>query len=357
MSEEIRFSEKETDHNDQQDDSADQIKENGEIQSSLQRLIDASIKGNITSFEIIGEGFGGNVYLVRVEGGSQDACIIKTVDSSRETAYSVENDDDRVYGSRSSNFQPAYDLLSRNNIAVPQIFSSGTMPDDKGSSFVVMECLEGLSVRESLSHEGENREELQALVGNVLGKIHSITRDYQGWVEMPKSESRNWEEIFTHSLVNRLNCLSDQNILTTDIIEEIHSFIDQRQKEWAHPKEFVLSHLDGLQGLLKLNASHWDFQGVIDIEDHAFTDQRFALAGYELALNMDGIEISPIFWEKYQAQKAIDPTYEKFKSFFQLYYLLVWRDVFEKYSGDAEKRIKAIREIEETISDVIKNEK
>ena len=89
----------------------------------------------------------------------------------------------------------------------------------------------------------------------------------------------------------------------------------------------MFSHTDGFQGVLK-NAGGWTLLGVIDIEDHQFTDQRFVLAGFELSRLFYGLPIDPAFWDAYAGLKPIDPSYAAFKPLFQTYYLLVWTWVF-----------------------------
>jgi hypothetical protein len=91
---------------------------------------------------------------------------------------------------------------------------------------------------------------------------------------------------------------------------------------WVDPVHFVLSHGDGLQGMLVRGGNGWGLAGVIDIEDHLFTDQRFALSVYEMGLG--DAPVSDIFWVAYRQQASLDETYWQFRPLFQLYALLDW---------------------------------
>ncbi len=121
---------------------------------------------------------------------------------------------------------------------------------------------------------------------------------------------------------------------------------------WSDPVEFVLSHVDGFQGMAKYNDNVWMFTGFIDIEDYHFTDQRFALAGYELAVEFEGQVVPPTFWSGYQRYRAIDPTYPRLKSLFQLYYLFAWLPLcYDQGWGETEaERQRVIQRFEQLIA-------
>ncbi|HEY3887850.1 MAG TPA: hypothetical protein VGL73_04695, partial [Caulobacteraceae bacterium] len=78
------------------------------------------------------------------------------------------------------------------------------------------------------------------------------------------------------------------------------------------------------QGVMARRGGGWTLRGVIDIEDHQFTDQRFVLAAFELGHAVNGHDVPPDFWAAYTAGRPLDPSYATFKPLFQLYYLLVW---------------------------------
>jgi fructosamine-3-kinase len=93
---------------------------------------------------------------------------------------------------------------------------------------------------------------------------------------------------------------------------------------WIDPSRFVLSHGDGLQGMLVQVANGWALSGVIDIEDHRFTDQRFALAVHELEMSLGQALLNDSFWAAYLRHTTLDINYSQFRPLFQLYVLLDW---------------------------------
>lgn len=316
------------------------------LQKNIRSVIDQSKMGRVTGAEPIGQGFGGDVFLVRLEGQSLDQCILKLIPISREVPFEEESDDDRVYGARRDNFRPAYDIMRDNQITVPELYAVGTTEQpDKPSEYLAMEYFEGVSLREYVPNEDE-KQQVQSMIGREMGKIHKISRPYQGWVNLPENNKRNWQDIFKNSIKGRLNRLDA--ILSPELLTQTGSFVDEKFESWVDPAEYVLSHLDGFQGIANKDERGWNFQGVIDIEDHAFTDQRFVLAGHELASVMNGEELGPEFWDAYEQEKTVDPHYEEMKSLFQLYYLLVWRKVFEGTDN-----MKARAEIESFIEKIV----
>jgi hypothetical protein len=68
----------------------------------------------------------------------------------------------------------------------------------------------------------------------------------------------------------------------------------------------------------------WTFTGIVDIEDHYFVDQRFALAGYELFLHYGGRTVPAAFWAGYRQFKPVAVAYTSLRELFFLYYLLSW---------------------------------
>ena len=78
--------------------------------------------------------------------------------------------------------------------------------------------------------------------------------------------------------------------------------------------------------MLRKAGGAWTLAGVVDIEDHQFTDRRFVLAGLELSHTWHGRTVPPAFWDAYG---HAPPDHERFKPLFQLYYLLVWARVLQ----------------------------
>jgi hypothetical protein len=162
-------------------------------------------------------------------------------------------------------------------------------------------------------------------MGAVLGRLHTITRPHHGWVGMDPAYARRWPSAFATSFRGWL--ARGEGHLPPPLREAVERRCEPLLADLGEPAEFVFSHTDGFQGVLK-KAGGWTLLGVIDIEDHQFTDQRFVLAGFELSRSFYSLQIDPAFWRAYAALKPIDPSYARLKPLFQAYYLLVWTWVF-----------------------------
>lgn len=114
----------------------------------------------------------------------------------------------------------------------------------------------------------------------------------------------------------------------------LRAFVADHRRRWVLPREYVLSHVDGIQALATTDSrdtwnsphSGWVLTGHVDLEDFAFMDARLPLAGYEL--HYEGPErrrqVPPEFWSGYRRYKEPDPTYPVTRNLFQLFYLLAW---------------------------------
>jgi fructosamine-3-kinase len=259
---------------------------------------------------------GGEVGRVfRVDAGGA-AFVVKFVNAGPEASFAAERIDDRVYGSRWSNLVPAYDLLLANEVAVSTLHASGTLAD-AGLHYAVLDYLDG--------DPDDGSPAWSACMGAVLGRLHTITRAHHGWVGMEPEQAVRWASAFAASFRGWL--ARGEPHLAADLRETVARRCEPLLEALSEPVQFVFSHTDGFQGVLK-KAGGWRLLGVIDIEDHQFTDQRFVLAGFELSRAFYGLPVDPAFWDAYAAVKSIDPSYAAFRPLFQAYLLLVWTWVF-----------------------------
>jgi len=260
----------------------------------------------------------GHVFRVDTDGG---AYAVKFVRARPEPAFADEPVDDRVYGSRWSNLEPAYDLLKANGIAVPTLRATGAVAD-RGLSYAILDYLDG--------DPDDGSSPWAACVGRVLGRMHGVTRPYWGWVGMSPSDAMSWSAGFAASFHGWQARAKDH--LPPRLAQAVEQRCRPLLTGLGEPTRFVFSHTDGFQGVLK-KADGWSLLGVIDIEDHQFTDQRFVLAGFELSRVFYGQPVDPAFWKAYAAVTPVDPSYEDSKPLFQAFYLLVWTWVFRDRPG------------------------
>jgi fructosamine-3-kinase len=241
------------------------------------------------------------------------AYVVKFVRLVDEPAFADEPVNDRVYGARWSNLRPASALLEAHGIAAAAVRALGALPE-QGLAYAILDYLAG--------DADDHSPAWFAGVGAALGRMHGVTRPYQGWVDMPTPYPTTWTAAFAEGFRARL--AETAPLLAPGLRDTVGSRADGLLADLTEPGEFVFSHTDGFQGVMVRRGGAWMLRGVIDIEDHQFTDQRFVLAGFELGHAVNGRDLPPDFWRAYTAARPVDPSYTTFKPLFQLYNLLVW---------------------------------
>jgi hypothetical protein len=136
----------------------------------------------------------------------------------------------------------------------------------------------------------------------------------------------------------------------------LRSFVAEHRRRWVPPREYVLSHIDGIQAVVDRDTgdtgdgTRWVLRGHVDLEDFAFIDARMALAGYEL--EYEGQErrrrVPPEFWAGYRRHKQVDPTYEATRELFWFSTLLAWSRLpysaqWERWYRDTAEREKDVQ--------------
>ncbi len=307
-----------------------------ERQKVVKDVVENKLSAELLEASPLLGGYYGYVYKVRLKKDREERTIvIKLVSASEEPSFETEPVDDRVYGGRWSNLKPSYDLLVGAHMPVAALFGTGETIQD-GLQYSAMELIEGQPIKESYLQETDAviAEDLQHKIGEMMGRMHQITRLYQGWTEMKKPYPESWKLAFFESLRNRIDRAARIDPTMKALETRIRGFIAGRERVWTDPKAYVFSHTDGIQGMAKRDEKGWTITGIIDIEDNNFTDPCFVLAGYELGLKVEDRTVPASFWEGYKAYAPIDKRFEDLKELFQLYYLLVWLVVFHASSRD-----------------------
>jgi fructosamine-3-kinase len=273
----------------------------------------------------------GRVFRVDTDAG---ALVVKFVRSGRERSFSKEPPDDRVYGARWSNLLPAYELLKRSGVAAPTLRASGNLIDE-GLHYEVLDHLDG--------DADDFSSQWFSALGKSLGQLHAVTRPWQGWVAMGAPYAETWTAAFAASFQSRL--AQAKPIIGDALHPAIEDYVRQTTLALDEPEDFVFSHTDGFQGVFRRTDRNWRLMGVIDIEDHQFTDQRFVLAGLELSHAWSGRVVPPAFWNAYGAYRPVDRSYPRFRKLFQLYYLLVWARVLKGQGAPFETCIAQLQRV------------
>ena len=140
-------------------------------------------------------------------------------------------------------------------------------------------------------------------------------------MDQPAAPARPWGDTFFAAFDRILEraCIHAALAQRRPHLEQLRA---QYAGEWSEPASFVLSHGDGFQAMVARQGARWAVTGVIDIEDHRFTDARFALAVHELGAG--SIPLGAAFWTAYQQQRDLERSYGHVRPLYQLYVLLDW---------------------------------
>jgi hypothetical protein len=318
----------------------------------LTQIIAQELDGALVDAKEIPGGYAGYVYVVRaaVEGRPRTVCVKLTPLETPGNAW-LTPVDVRVGGSIIDNLAGAYVLLSSAGMRLPELYASGRLERDEPLAFQVMELLEGISIREFVAYqEHEGMEPLHELAGETLGRLHSVVRAYDGLCDQPAPDPLGWKAAFYASLQNVLSRASDRNAVIQRNAVSIERFVSRQEALWTDPAEFVLSHIDGLQGMARYADHGWKLTGLVDIEDHRFVDPRSALAGYELSLHDEGRTVPSAFWRGYKRFKPVPASYPALRNLFFLYDLLGWlAGCYENWRGPPEGRAPTLRHLQTLI--------
>ena len=302
-------------------------------------------------------GYSGNVYVVEalIEGVSQKL-VVKLTPFEKEPPLEEESVSRRVYSTKISNFNPAYRLLKENGFPVAKVYAQGNSPIDN-YHYQIVSYLEGTSVREALEDKDTPASSiLHQVTGEMFGQLHNkITRSYDGWASQEKPYPLPWKSAVEQAVNHQLETCQKLNLALREL--PIKTFIANKLSLWSDSVDFVLSDIDGFQGMARYEDGKWVVTGLIDIEDHKFCDPRMVLAGYEVALHYEGLEVSPEFWLGYTKHKQVDTNYNNLKPLFELYYLLSWLQIpYEGHEHVAKDQVQpVIKKFEQLITDIIKD--
>ena len=291
----------------------------------INKIIKLKIGGNLLKSKRILGGHSGYVYKINVKLNSNiNEYIVKLSNIIGSKSLRNEKNEQRVYGGHSKSLANVYKLLKKNNLKTFTLISHSLPNKEIPYFYQLISKLNGFSIREHLVLNDINKKELFELAGIEFAKLHLITRNYDGWVEQDTPYETNWEESFFSALNLRLKYLTENKYFNDKDSKSLISFVENKKRKWTHPKEYVFSHVDGLQGMVEYKKNSWIFNGHIDLEDYRFTDQRFVLAGFEIGANYSTKEAPTSFWSGYLKFKKIDRSYNELKDLFKVFYFMSW---------------------------------
>ncbi|MFA5936962.1 MAG: hypothetical protein WC822_03730 [Candidatus Paceibacterota bacterium] len=290
----------------------------------LKKIVSLKISGKFLSSKRILGGHSGYVYTINVKLNSKiNKFIIKLSNIIGSKSLKDEKNEQRVYGGHSKSLVNNYKLLKSNNLKTFTLLSYSLPNKEIPYFYQLISKLDGFSIREYLALNN-NQKELFKLAGIEFGKLHSITRSYDGWAKQDIPYKKNWEKSFFLALDLRLKYLIENKYFNKKDSKTLTTFIENKKIKWTSPREYVFSHVDGLQGMVEYKKNKWIFNGHIDLEDYRFTDQRFVLAGFEIGANYSTKKAPAVFWNEYLKFKKIDKSYEELKDLFKVFYFMSW---------------------------------
>ena len=299
------------------------------MEALARAIVKRDLNRSATALRDLSFGYVGRVYRVSVAG--MPDLVVKMVKAEVDRSFEHESVDDRVYGGRWANFAAAYRVLEAHDMPLPRLYALGQLEDH---DYAVMEFLDGESSIEGLPEPQLN--EFYGALGGWIGRLHAITRTFQGWADMDRPYSTSWESAFFASFENCVRVAADIFGSIARRAAEISDFSESMRASWTDPRAFVLSHADGFQGLVRNENGRWRLIGIIDIEDYQFTDPRFVLAGMELGLELKGRSLPRPFWQKYARVAELEASFGRTRNLFKVYYLLNWLAVLHRDRRDTE---------------------
>lgn len=305
----------------------------------VRRIVRQELGGSVRSVSAVGSGYsGGTVCLARLgrPGAADDTVVIKLIKAAGVPASPDTDLEARIYGRAGSDLRTVHALLESRGLPTYELLAHGEPSDGIPCPWLVMSVLPGVRVR---GHAGEPAGDgFYRMCGEALGAVHSVTRAVDGPAERAAPFAISWTDAFFQALERSLQALMARaGAVVARHEREVRAFIDERRRRWVPPREYMLSHLDGLQGHAVFERGSWAFTGHVDIEDFGFTDSRFPLAGFEKGA---AGPVTLAFWDSYHAWRPPDPTYEEARQVFQLFYTLEWSwmDFSPRYNATAEAR-------------------
>ena len=240
----------------------------------ISQIVKEKLHGEFLKSHEVKGGHSGFVYIIDVNLGSKiKKFIIKLSKKIGADSLQLEKPEQRVYGGRSDSFKSSFNLLINNNIKTYKLLSSGLPTEDIPYFYQLISKLEGFSLREHLVlNNYPNKDELLKLSGMEFGKLNRITRYYDGWANQKIPYLTEWKSSFFLALEIRFYHLINNKYLSKEGAKKIDIFILNKKNKWTDPKEYVFSHVDGIQGMVNYIDSKWVFNGHIDLEDYRFTE-------------------------------------------------------------------------------------
>jgi hypothetical protein len=172
-------------------------------------VVSQKLGGRLISAVALGGGWNGaGVYRVRAalggERGQEQEVIVK-VWPVHGSPVADEHAPTRSYA-RSRNLRPVHTLLRAHGLPTYELLACEFPSAEVPYFWVAMSALEGRPLDEWLGRTtGRDLAALHHLAGEALGRVHAITRPYDGWVDQPIPSRVDWGAAFFRGLETSLD--------------------------------------------------------------------------------------------------------------------------------------------------------
>lgn len=239
-----------------------------------------------------------------IEGGiSTD--IFKLVDEKSELFLRIAPD-----GENMSTEALIHTLALEAGVSIPKCVYYEDFNKQLGKSFMITNKMPGFPVT-SLA---ENREQIIVSAGKDLAKLHTITVEGFGWLDVKTSNCKKLMGLFDSysqfifdglDILSRLSFLNEESILSNTVCNNIESFLLQN-KDKLSLEQAVLSHSDLSNEHIYFDGD--SYTGLIDFGDASAMSRYYDLSKYSL----NEPEDYDYLIEGYTKVKSLPDSYEEY---------------------------------------------
>ena len=176
---------------------------------AVRAIVTQKLGGRLLSAVPQGGGFSGaGAYRVRAQLGDtgQERELIVKLGKVHGAPVIDDLDPARIFAARSWNLRPVHALLRARGLPTYDLLASEFPSPDVPYFWLVMSALDGRPLGEWLDRTtGREHAALHHLAGDSLGRMHAITRPYDGWVDQTTPYRVDWGAAFFHALDDTLD--------------------------------------------------------------------------------------------------------------------------------------------------------
>ncbi len=293
----------------------------------LARVASEVLGAELQDYERLTGGAVGAVFRADCGTGSERRRVcIKLVHAPDELPLESEPDSARVYGTRQSNHAAARRALSEAGLPLPRLYGSGSLADPP-RRYYVMDYLDGMSVVDWTEAARRDPAGLHALIGATLARLHRSQRAYPGWLDLRPEDAWSFRPALSQTLHDAIARAAEASPQLHAARARLDDFAADAESRFTDPPAFSLGHPDGLQAIATHGDGGWQLLGLIDVEDHLYTDPRFPLAGVDLQYRLRGSRLPSALRAAYVQQRPWPDDFEAARPLYQLLFLCTWTHV------------------------------